>query len=94
MARSSRRPAVTVADVARAEGLEVLVANTDEDPERERRAIRAFQANQVEGILLTPTPTNQADHLTAAREQGTPVVLMDGHRAVEVAASQVVGVGG
>ncbi|MEV4648569.1 LacI family DNA-binding transcriptional regulator [Saccharopolyspora sp. NPDC049357] len=68
-----------ITDVARAEGLEVLVANTDEDPELERRAVQVFQANQLEGILLTPAPTSHAEHLIAANEQGTPVVLMDRH---------------
>jgi LacI family transcriptional regulator len=66
-----------ITDAARAEGFEVLVANTDEDLDLERRAVRIFEDKQVDGILITPTSADEVDHLRAAREQGTSVVLMD-----------------
>ncbi len=66
-----------ITDAARAEGFEVLVANTDEDLDLERRAVRIFEDKQVDGILITPTSADEVDHLRATHGRGIPVVLMD-----------------
>ena len=42
-----------VVDVAR---LHLLLANADEDPERERRAIRALGRGRVDGLVVVPAP--------------------------------------
>jgi LacI family transcriptional regulator len=66
-----------ITDAARSEGFDVLVANSDDDLELERRAVRVFETKHVDGILITPTSADDVDHLRAVRGRGTPVVLMD-----------------
>jgi LacI family transcriptional regulator len=48
-------PAVVrgVEDAARARGYELLLANSDDDPEKEAQCLRLFLAKRVDGILLT-----------------------------------------
>ena len=42
-----------VEDAARARGYELLLANSDDDPDKEARCLRLFLAKRVDGILLT-----------------------------------------
>ena len=48
-------PAVVrgVEDAARARGYELLLANSDDNPEQEAQSLRLFLAKRVDGILLT-----------------------------------------
>ncbi|MDU5115838.1 MAG: LacI family DNA-binding transcriptional regulator [Actinomyces sp.] len=58
------------------ENVVMALSSSLSDPSRESRLIRAFAAQGMRGILLTPAD----DNLKAAREvafQGTPVVLFD-----------------
>ena len=65
-----------VSDAARASGYEVLLANTDEDPERERAAVDVLLAKRVDGLVVAPT-AGGAEHLAHAQRSGCPVVLLD-----------------
>jgi LacI family transcriptional regulator len=65
-----------VSDAARAAGYEVILTNTDEDPEVERSAVRVLLSKRVDGIIVAPTSPD-AEHLVAARDTGCPVVLLD-----------------
>jgi LacI family transcriptional regulator len=57
-------------------GYTPLIANTDNDPERERVDLEAMRARQVDGIV---TATARADHelLDAVAASGTPLVLVN-----------------
>ncbi len=65
-----------VVDAARARGVLVLSASSDEDPDDEREAFAAFTARRVDGIILMPT---SADHswMEEERRNGTHVVMVD-----------------
>jgi LacI family transcriptional regulator len=68
-----------ISDIAAAAGLEVLVANSDERPALEARAVRVFQEKRVDGILLTPCSVRHSTHLRDLTRTGTPLVLIDRH---------------
>jgi LacI family transcriptional regulator len=65
-----------VVDTARARGVLVLAASSDEDPVDEREAVAAFTARRVDGLVLMPT---SADHgwLTDELADGTKMVMVD-----------------
>jgi LacI family transcriptional regulator len=62
--------------VARARGVDVLVAFSDEDPTLERMAIQAFARRHVDGLILAPTGEDHS-HLTRELEAGVPLVVFD-----------------
>lgn len=65
------------ADAARQAGFEILLANTDEDLQTERKAVQVLLDKQVDGIVIAPASSSNADHLAAARQRGVPLVLVD-----------------
>lgn len=65
-----------VEDAARAGGLAVLAASTDEDRDRERDAVAAFTTRRVDGLIMMPSSHDQS-YLMADIAAGTPVVMID-----------------
>ncbi len=63
-----------VADVVEAEGCTLLLANSDEDIEREQRAAETLHARVVDGLIAAPVSGTDGDHLVAP---GRPLVLVD-----------------
>ncbi|MFM5967423.1 MAG: LacI family DNA-binding transcriptional regulator [Micrococcales bacterium] len=57
-------------------GLSVLVANADEDPQRERILLNLFEEQRVFGVLISPLIV-ELEPLKKLRDRGTPVVLVD-----------------
>lgn len=64
-------------DAARQAGFEILLAHTDEDLQTERKAVQVLLDKQVDGIVIAPASSSNADHLAAARKRGVPLVLVD-----------------
>jgi LacI family transcriptional regulator len=64
-----------VEDVAQAVGYSVVLCNSDESPEKERRYIDVAIQERVAGVVLSPTGmTTNVDMLTT---RGTPLVAVD-----------------
>ncbi|MFV2020446.1 LacI family DNA-binding transcriptional regulator [Micromonospora sp. LOL_023] len=64
-----------VEDVAQQTGYSVVLCNTDEDPAKEARYLNAVLAEQVAGVIISPSgPTTDLERLTTAR---VPVVVID-----------------
>jgi LacI family transcriptional regulator len=63
-----------VEDAAHQYGYTLVVGNTDEQPEKERRYLDVFSSRRVDGVILS---TSGADHIRLLRERGIPVVLID-----------------
>lgn len=61
---------------ADARGLSVLLANSDENIEREARYLDLFEQQRVRGILISPYQ-QVGDRLRQMRERGIPAVLVD-----------------
>jgi len=77
-----------VEDYAQAAGYAVILCNSDEAVDKERRYLRVLEEQRVRGILITPVH-GRAPELRRIRERGTPVVLLDrpgspGHCSVAV----------
>ncbi len=64
-------------DIARAQGYDVIITNSEEEPRLERRAVETLLERRVDGILLAPTQFNKARHLEAILASGMPIVLVD-----------------
>ncbi len=66
-----------IADVARREQLEVILANSDEDLSLEQRAVQLLLDKRVDGLIIAPSSAHDAAHLHRAVDAGAPVVLVD-----------------
>jgi LacI family transcriptional regulator len=66
-----------LADAMDAHGYTVLLANADEDADRERRAVEALRARQVDGMVVVPAPGASPGHLADLVAAGIPLVLLD-----------------
>ncbi len=62
-------------DVAQEAGYSVLLGNSDEDPQKEKRYIEASELHRVAGVLLCPH-TRDVD-ISALTAHGVPVVAID-----------------
>jgi LacI family transcriptional regulator, galactose operon repressor len=65
-----------VEDAATEAGLSVILCNSDQQVERERRYLDLFEENRVQGILITPVE-GVNERLRQLQRRGTPVVLVD-----------------
>jgi LacI family transcriptional regulator len=64
-------------DIARAQGYDVIISNSEEDPQLERRAVETMLQRRVDGLLLAPTELNKVRHLEAVLASGLPIVQID-----------------
>jgi LacI family transcriptional regulator len=64
-----------VEDVAQAVGYSVVLCNSDENPDKERRYIDVAIQERVAGVILSPTGT--APNVDLLTERGTPLVAVD-----------------
>lgn len=58
------------------DGYTLMLASSDEDPEREHRYLDLLLQQGVRGLLVTPSGTD-VTHLREIRDRGTDVVLLD-----------------
>ena len=66
-----------ICDVARREGYNTIITNSDENVEIEKEAIRMLLEKQVDGIIVAPADTMNGQHIRDAAAMGTPIVLFD-----------------
>jgi LacI family transcriptional regulator len=66
-----------LADVVEEFGYTLIIANSDEDVARERRAVDSLRANKVDGLVVAPADSRDGTHLADAVSAGTPIVLLD-----------------
>jgi LacI family transcriptional regulator len=94
-----------VEDYAQAAGYAVILCNSDEAHDKERRYLRVLEEQRVRGILITPVH-GRSPELRRIRDRGTPVVLLDrpgsagqcsvavdDRRGGEIAVSHLLGLG-
>src|SRR4051812_6087759 len=65
-----------VEDVANAEGLAVILCNSDDRPEKESAYLDLLAEQRVQGVLITPT-AELSPNLESLRHRGIPVVFVD-----------------
>ncbi len=66
-----------IADTAKAAGLEVLLANSDEDEGKERAAVGVLLEKRVDGLIVSPAASHGSSHLVDLVGRGLPLVLLD-----------------
>lgn len=59
-----------------AEHYSVIIASTDDDPEKERALIQSFLARQVDGLIVFPTKEN-FDFYQRLQQRQVPLVFVD-----------------
>lgn len=65
-----------VGDTCKDRGYQTIIANTDNDPEKERQYIRSLIDNRVEGLIVNITGKND-EFLLQLKDEGVPIVLAD-----------------
>jgi LacI family transcriptional regulator len=66
-----------ISDAASAAGFDVILANSGEEIEKERDAVRVLTGKRVDGLIVTPAKTSETHHLLSLQKTGRPVVLLD-----------------
>ena len=66
-----------ISDAARAEGFDVILANSGEEIKLERDAVQVLMGKRVEGLIVTPAKTSDTHHLEELHRTGRPVVVLD-----------------
>ena len=66
-----------VEDAAYANQLNVVLCNTDDNPDKQKAYLRVMQAERAAGVVVIPTRPNDGVVLAPVRETGIPVVLVD-----------------
>ncbi|MFH8253121.1 LacI family DNA-binding transcriptional regulator [Microbacterium sp. B2969] len=66
-----------VENAAAAHGLTLLLANSAEDAEREKRAIRTLLDRRVDGLILARAANTAPDLLPSLQNEKAPLVLLD-----------------
>ncbi|MCZ2837915.1 LacI family DNA-binding transcriptional regulator [Modestobacter sp. VKM Ac-2985] len=65
-----------VEEVANAQGLSVILCNSDGRPEKEAAHLDVLTEQRVRGVVLTPT-AELSPQIETLRQRGVPVVLLD-----------------
>lgn len=66
-----------VEDLAYAHQMNVILCNTDDNPEKQKSYLDVMQAQQAAGLIVVPTHPKDAAMLAPVRESGIPIVLVD-----------------
>ena len=66
-----------VEEAASRHGYQVILGNTDDDPDKERIYLTALYERNVDGIILSPSPASIPDDLRNLAAEGFPMVLID-----------------
>lgn len=66
-----------VEDTAYEQGMNVVLCNTDDNPDKQKAYFRIMQAERAAGLIVVPTHPKDGKVLEAVRAGGTPIVLLD-----------------
>ncbi len=66
-----------ISDVARASGFNVILANSGEEIEAEKAAVRVLIGKRVDGLIVSPTDSREIAHLRDIDRSGRPLALLD-----------------
>ncbi|MBY5867807.1 LacI family transcriptional regulator [Rhizobium leguminosarum] len=66
-----------ITDAARDAGFNVMIANSSESIEAEKAAVRALIGKRVDGLIITPSRSDDTAHLKEIHESGRPLGLLD-----------------
>lgn len=71
-----------ISQVSEEHGLNIILCNTDENSQKELKALKLLKEQRVRGIIIVPTSVEDeinSSYLKTIEQLGIPVVLLDGH---------------
>ncbi len=68
----------SIEDFFQRKGYSVIIANSEDDSQKEKNLVESFLARQVDGILVFPTAQNKPYYQKLA-EQRVPLIFLDRH---------------
>lgn len=66
-----------ISDAARSAGFNVILANSSEQIEMEKAAVRLLIGKRVDGLIVTPSESRDVSHLRDIHRSGRPLALLD-----------------
>ena len=71
-----------ITEIADLHNLNIILCDTDEDKDKELKAINVLKEQRIQGLIITPTfykkPGN-CENLNTLKNLGIPIILIDGH---------------
>ena len=71
-----------ITQIADEHNLNIILCDTDDDKDKELKAINALRQQRIQGLLITTTiykDSSNKENLIALRNLGIPIILIDGH---------------
>ncbi len=71
-----------VTEIADEHSLNMILCVTDEDKDKELKAINVLKQQRIQGLIITPTfykNSCNSENLDALKNLGIPIILIDGH---------------
>ena len=71
-----------ITEVADENNLNIIFCDTDEDKDKELKAINVLKEQRIQGLIITPTfykKTSNGENLNTLKNLGIPIILIDGH---------------
>jgi LacI family transcriptional regulator len=71
-----------ITEIADKNNLNIILCITDEDKDKELKAINVLKQQRIQGLIITPTfykDSSNSDNLNALKNLGIPIILIDGH---------------
>ncbi|WP_291632373.1 LacI family DNA-binding transcriptional regulator [Clostridium sp.] len=71
-----------ITEIADEHNLNIILCDTDEDKDKELKAINVLKQQRIQGLIITPTfykDSGNGENLNALKGLGIPIILIDGH---------------
>ncbi|MBZ9609629.1 LacI family transcriptional regulator [Clostridium estertheticum] len=71
-----------VTEIADEHNLNIILCDTDENKDKELKAINVLRQQRIQGLLITPTfykDSGNSENLNALKSLEIPIILIDGH---------------
>jgi LacI family transcriptional regulator len=71
-----------ITEVADEHNLNIILCDTDEDKDKELKAINVLKEQRIQGLIITPTfykEKGNSENLNTLKNLGIPIILIDGH---------------
>ena len=71
-----------ITEIADEHNLNIILCDTDEDKDKELKAINVLKEQRIQGLLITPTfykNIGKCENLNTLKNLGIPIILIDGH---------------
>jgi LacI family transcriptional regulator len=67
----------SVEDAAYAQQMNLILCNSDEDPDKERMYLNVMESEHVAELIIVPAHSNNSADLNLLKQAGIPIILLD-----------------